>query len=234
LADYQARRTAELAAARKRVAEGRETWGPEEWEAKLGTALQQKVSFDFVDTNLDEVLRFLHALAGVSIVLDPHVGGQKDARVTLALTNVSLASALDLVTHLCGLSYGLRSEAVWLTTPKRLEAYRARTTAELERRRKAGPAPEPPEWENRIRTALKQKVSFEFAETALGEVLRFLKALTGVDFVLDPELAERGKEPVTLALTNVSLASALDLITDQTGLSYVLKDGAVHILRADQ
>lgn len=43
------------------------------WMKSIRTAIDKRVSFDFVDTPLDDVLAYLGSITGVSIVLDPRV-----------------------------------------------------------------------------------------------------------------------------------------------------------------
>jgi len=101
------------------------TFGEEEdaeWRQKIEAALKQKISFEFADTSVDEALRFLHAVTGVSFVLDQMaVEGKSNLRVSLAMSDVSLDSALKYITSLLGLAYTLKDEAVFITTPDRAE-----------------------------------------------------------------------------------------------------------------
>lgn len=79
----------------------------------------------------------------------------------------------------------------------------------------------------RTRKALESKrVSFDFVETPLPDVLSFLTQITGVSFTLD---ARRVPEPwpISLRMNDVSLRSAAAWICRLAGLDYVVGDGAV-------
>ncbi|HUW56398.1 MAG TPA: STN domain-containing protein [Planctomycetota bacterium] len=71
-------------------------------------------------------------------------------------------------------------------------------------------------------------VSFTFNDQPLEEALDFLSTLGGVNIVLDRRKVEEGKT-VTLKLTNVTLATAVKLITEQLELKWIVRDGVVYI-----
>ncbi|MFP4055609.1 MAG: hypothetical protein ACLF0G_01935 [Candidatus Brocadiia bacterium] len=98
---------------------GEETKPQPEWEAALREALERRVSFDFVDTPLSDVASFLSTLAEVTIVLDNEALGQQEPRVTLRVRDMRLGAALDWVSRLAGLTYGLKDEAIFISSPGR-------------------------------------------------------------------------------------------------------------------
>jgi general secretion pathway protein D len=97
------------------------------------------------------------------------------------------------------------------------EGSRQRTQAELE-----------------IEQALKKPVQVNFVEQPLSEVLAQLGNLTGISVYLDPQgLAAEGTTsnmPVTIQLNQeVQLKSALKLILEQFGLTYLIQDEVLKI-----
>ena len=91
-----------------------------EWKERILHALRQPVSFDFVETDLEEVCRFLQVYTGVNFVLDRGpLEGSMEPRVNLSLTNASLEAALKYITVILGLDFVLRDEAVFITSPER-------------------------------------------------------------------------------------------------------------------
>ena len=91
----------------------------QEWKKQIRNALQQPVSFDFADTDLEEVRRFLQAYTGVNFVLDRKaLEGKGELKVTLTLNRASLEAALKYITGVLGLDYTLKDEAVFITTPE--------------------------------------------------------------------------------------------------------------------
>jgi type II secretory pathway component GspD/PulD (secretin) len=71
-------------------------------------------------------------------------------------------------------------------------------------------------------------VSFSFNEQPLQEAVDFLATLGGVNIVLDRNKVEQGKT-VTLRLTDVTLTTAIKLLTEQVALKWVVRDGVVFI-----
>jgi general secretion pathway protein D len=81
---------------------------------------------------------------------------------------------------------------------------------------------------------LRTPVSLRFQQTPLHEVMDYLARLSQVNIHLDPQgLSDMGVDPntpVTIELnTDISLKSALNLILEPLGLSYVVKDEVLKI-----
>lgn len=86
----------------------------QEWERRIKEALNKKVTFDFVETPLQDVVNFLSSLVDVTIVLD--TAAVKDApNVTLRVNEMRLQSALNWILKLVALKYTLKDEAVFIS-----------------------------------------------------------------------------------------------------------------------
>ena len=87
--------------------------------------------------------------------------------------------------------------------------------------------------ERQIERKLQLPVVVDFQSKPLGEVINELRALSGLNMVVDsPALEEKGislSKPITVPLTGVSLKSALNIILQQANLTYVIKDEALQI-----
>ncbi|MCW5936929.1 MAG: hypothetical protein KIT11_06455 [Fimbriimonadaceae bacterium] len=69
-------------------------------------AMRQRVSLDFVGTDVVQILKALSIQAGVNIIAAPEVSPQdKPLRVTLSLNDVQLEDALSMLTSITGLRY---------------------------------------------------------------------------------------------------------------------------------
>ncbi|MHC4184160.1 MAG: hypothetical protein ACYSR0_12505, partial [Planctomycetota bacterium] len=73
--------------------------------------------------------------------------------------------------------------------------------------------------------ALNKKLSIEFIDTPLSDVVVFLQEKTGANFVLDKNAAAAN---VNVRLNDVPVSTVLDYILPQ-GIDYVVKDNVVHI-----
>ena len=80
-------------------------------------------------------------------------------------------------------------------------------------------------FEKEFQEKLNETVSAEFVDAALSDVITFYQDTTGINFVIFANvLGEEGlttDEPVNITVENISLKTALDLILDPLGLSYV-------------
>jgi hypothetical protein len=82
--------------------------------------------------------------------------------------------------------------------------------------------------EKKIREELAKLTSFEFNETPLREVIKYLNELHGINIEVNrKKLEDIGvtlDSPVTQVVKGVSLASALNLWLDEAGMTYVIKN----------
>ena len=91
--------------------------------------------------------------------------------------------------------------------------------------------------EQEIQKSLGKLVEAKFNERPLGEVLETLSKMVGVNIHLDPQgLAAEGlttDQPVTLNLTQpISLRSALNLLLETKGLSYMIQNEVLLVTSA--
>ena len=82
-------------------------------KAKEAAAASQRVSLDFVNTDVVQILKALALQADVNIVTAPEVQGRK---VTVSLDKVTVDDALDFVTALAGLRYARVQDSYVVTT----------------------------------------------------------------------------------------------------------------------
>jgi type II secretory pathway component GspD/PulD (secretin) len=104
----------EEVARRKAATSFGEKMEEQEWERRIKESLNKKVTFDFVETPLQDVVNFLSSLVDVTIVLD--TTATKDApNVTLRVNDMRLQSALNWILKLVALKYTLKDEAVFIS-----------------------------------------------------------------------------------------------------------------------
>jgi hypothetical protein len=98
---------------------------------------------------------------------------------------------------------------------------------------KEEPGAKPTDKEREIEQRLQTKVSVNFTDAPLRQVLDDIRGWNGVNLYIDePALLEEGislDRPITLKLENVALKSALSLILKSTHLTYVIKDEVLQI-----
>jgi len=94
----------------------------EEVSRMLGEKAEQRVTLNFKEADIRDVIQQLHEWTGVNIVLDEAVFDEIEPTITIYLTDVSLMEALEYIIKSKGLAYRLEEGIIFVTTPDRLEA----------------------------------------------------------------------------------------------------------------
>jgi len=185
------------------------------WKAELQKKLGKKISLDFADTPLDEVLGFVQTLTGAPIVVDPAVKAEvAKAKVTLRVTDKALSAALARMLRPAGLEHRLMNHAVLVTKPGAPDpAFGSVRAAEGD-----------PEAKKAILARLEQKVSFEFTDTPYDQAVTFIREVAQVGMILDPAVLGENPPRVSLSMENVPLRVVLDWITWLGGLKWEVRD----------
>ena len=186
-------------------------------DAKIANSLKQKVSFDFAETPLTDVVTFVQCITNATVILDPKaLKDMKHAEVTLKVTDMPLSQALDWIAQLHGLSRVVHEGAIFITDAETAKAMNNEPAVHAD--------------DAKIANSLKQKVSFDFAETPLRDVVTFLQGITNATVILNPKaLKGTAHADVTLKVTDMPLSQALDWIAHLSGLSCVIREGAIFI-----
>ncbi len=89
----------------------------EPWKEEIRKKMKRTVSFEFVDTPLEDALKFLNSLTKISIILDPKAvsEGANKTPINLRVQDMPLELALKWVLKLAELEYDLRNQAVFIT-----------------------------------------------------------------------------------------------------------------------
>jgi len=95
----------------------------------------------------------------------------------------------------------------------------------------AGPLEGDMPFEERVvRVKLKWRLPFHFTDAPLAYLLNLIRAVVGIDFVLDPQLqAEQDKLKVTVSMKETSTEEALSYIITALDLEWSVRDGSVLI-----
>lgn len=81
------------------------------------------------------------------------------------------------------------------------------------------------------------RVTLEFHDTPLDDVVEFVRQIASLNILVDPSVRERhGPDPikVTLAVKSLPLRSALNLVLEPRGLTLAYRDGVLLVLTRDQ
>jgi type II secretory pathway component HofQ len=169
----------------------------------------RKVTLNFDDTPLDDVLGFLRDITGLDIITDPAV--DLTSTVNLRLKDIKLRSALDLVlASQEDLMYDVWRGTVFITVA-------------------TDPLPAPPEaklTEAARKLAAERKLTLNFPDVPLRDVILFMQDITGLNFAV----AEGFNPNVSLRVKDIPLGDALDLICRLTGAK-VEATGDVNVVK---
>jgi type II secretory pathway component GspD/PulD (secretin) len=87
----------------------------EQWKLDIRKRLQRKVSFEFVDTPLQEAISFLRSLTNVTMIVDPKVLEAGPPAINLRVTDMSLDLALGWILRLADLDYAFKDKAIFIS-----------------------------------------------------------------------------------------------------------------------
>jgi len=85
----------------------------------------------------------------------------------------------------------------------------------------------------KVKAALRQKVTFEMQDAPLFEAVAFLQTTTKLNIVIDPRAGDEREKKITLNVTNMQLGTALDWICRLADLRYVVTAEGVLITERD-
>lgn len=158
-------------------------------QTKVETALGEPTGIEFVETPLDEAIKYLADLHAVRIELD-NPAFEKAKRqpelepVNQFLEGITLRSGLNLVTYQSRCEYRVEADRI-VVFPE--------GTGTPEPKSKKTPASPEPKGNARIRKALSSQAEFDFNEDPLRDVLSFLADVHGIQIVLDWRAIEPAK-----------------------------------------
>jgi hypothetical protein len=219
-------------------------------EQQIREKLQQKISFDFVDTPFEDVMQFLRHLTNVAIIIDPRAIDKLERNtVTLKVNEMKLEAALGWICRLVDLDYSIRNGAIFVTRgagpgasrtmPRVYDLqdilFRPRDFPGLVFAENPSASPKapgelgklvsglvglPPENRPLLDSDWLVVPGDEAAQQQVEELLGQFGAFTAVK-----EFRCRAKQPVCLMLQKVSAADAMGFLKEATGLNVVYDAG---------
>jgi len=174
------------------------------WVRKLHAKLDEPTAFSFANTPLAEVLNYLSSRHQVNFVLDPAFV-RPDNTITLEVSDISLKSALGWLLRMKRLDYTLVDEAIFVSSPERLETLQiSRSASSLDPR-------------------LGTMLDVELSEATVQRALAALAEATGVNITLGAEQAPSVR--VSLSLNHITLDQAIKKLAGSTGLPFAVSVG---------
>ena len=173
--------------------------------AKLG----ERISLDFADTPVTDAVVFLHDVSGINMMLDPSAVDGEGPAITLKCENMRLGNALDIILDAAAVGYLVRDHGIFISDEQPLG--RPATFGWPREEPRAADADQRAE----LTAKLGDKMSLDFAQTRIEDVIAFLHDVSGINMMLDPVLSSRSykdSRPITLRTEDLSLRTQLGLI----------------------
>ncbi len=196
-----------------------------ESERRIYRALDERGEVSFNAQPLTGVMKFFMAAYDVPIVIDDTqlelANVTTDEPITLSLPPVSFRSALNLILKPLDLTFVVRNEVLQITR------YEDAANADdpVSHWNPVGPNLDA---ERKIFLALSERGEVSFNSQPLSGVMKFFSSKYEIPIVIDVKaldtLNKTPDEPTTLHLPVVSLRSALNLILEPLGVTYVIEN----------
>lgn len=190
---------------------GKAEEGGGEKKAKKGleAVLKKRMSVDFVQTPLQDVVDFLANLTNTTILVDPAVVEEDEKAITLKVEDMQARLVIDWIVRLAGLAYVVKDDAIFISNKK--------TVTRVAKAKK-------PRATGALKKTLERKISFDIVQTPLSDVFAFLSNLSGLNMVVHPAVLPE-KRYVTLRVKEMPLGTAIDWIACLAGVKYSFEKG---------
>jgi hypothetical protein len=163
------------------------------------TAEEPRVTFQFEKESVAKILKVIETYAGKKVTLDPEYA---EAKIALDLKNVTVPEALGRIARQLGAVVYGESSIV-------------------------------PVWKRDVLVKLEKtrvhKLKFKANEIAFAEAIEYLRSLTGLNFALDPRLADRKGQGIELRADNIPARSLLDLLCEPAEIAWDLRYGVIFL-----
>lgn len=180
-------------------------------DTKPGTGMDKPMSFDFQNTDLGFVARFLGQETGLVVQIDPAVD-QRSHTISLTVKGMTCRNVLVWIGELTSTTVAEEdgqiriSERVGKGIPPKTDKV---VPAELQKR-------------------LDKLMTTEFVDKDLKNAVDFIARLSGLTIVLSPRLLA-AKPTVTIAAKNLKLSVIIDQIAKACGATWVVRNQAVFL-----
>ena len=88
----------------------------EPWVAQLRERLEQRITFEFQDTGLEDVINFLRQVTGTTIIIAPDVVAKGGGTVSLKVKDMRYGDALKWILQLTNLKMALQNQAIFISS----------------------------------------------------------------------------------------------------------------------
>ena len=177
--------------------------------AAIRKALDEVGDMTYQARSLNDIIADLKNKAKVPVILDSTIFqfgiDPSQPVVNVNLKKVKLREGLQAALAPFNLKFGLTADGLFISTE-----------------------------EGVITRQLRQRVTLDCEGTAFATIVKQLAADTGVNLVVDPRLGEKAKKPVTLALEDVPLETAVRLLAEVSDFRAVRSSNVLFVTTAEK
>ncbi|MEK7487657.1 MAG: hypothetical protein AABZ60_25280 [Planctomycetota bacterium] len=209
----------------------KETPTPEKEPAKksdLESILREtKITLDFQATPLEEVLNFIQVVTDLNMVISPEI--DLKAPISLTVSDVQLKTVFSLLKFLTPIEYETRGKVLTFVSASK-DLKKETELSSTSRSSLETISKDHPEIFEKFR---KFKLTLQFKDTAVDEIIHFLQDLTGQNILIHPLILKQHSEKkllLSITVQDLDFYSILEMIEGVLKLKFVLVNQEVLLL----
>ena len=187
---------------------------------ELNKALNQRVTFDFQESEVSDVMKYLELVTGTNMVVAANVR-ENSRPITLKVKDMRFVDALKWISELAGLTVQVVHGAIYFQAASPTGAPNKPQQTDL-----SGAEKYPD-----LNKVLAQPLTFDYQDTELVDVIAYLQLVTGANIVVDANVIKKGRT-ITMKVEEMQVADALKFIAKLTDLNVMVLDGAIYFQAA--
>ncbi len=197
-------------------------------EAVLRKMTATRISLNFVEAPLADVLMFYREFSGINMILDAEVSKPEEKMITFRVDELPFDQALDLTLKMVDLDWCV-DEGVIVVSTKDGIAKRAES-----RKKPVESDADAAAWKAEMQRVLENtRIDLDFTDASLEDIIGFLREFSRINIEIDQKVREDGtaEKKITFQLRDMPLKSTLKLLLDQYELTYELVNHVLLIRR---
>ncbi len=196
----------------------------------LSDTLSQRLTFEFKDASATDVLNWLRQITYLNIIIHPKASNAiKSTPITFKAKEISVQSALNLITKMLNVRYVEVDQALFITRlPEDDNGLFEKTEELLAESNVVGDAGDT-KWGQEILAKLDARVNLDFQDTDFIDILSFLNRITNINVAHDPKIILTETELITMNVNDMKLRYVVNHFMRVTNLRYQIRDEVLFI-----
>ncbi len=199
-------------------------------DALIDKVKRTKISLNFQDAPLTDVLMFYREFTRINIILGPEVARPEEVMITMKVEELPFDQALDLSLKMHDLDWCVE-EGVVIVSTKGAIARRAEA-----RKNPAESDADAAAWKAEMQRVLENtRIDLDFTEASLDDIIGFFREYARLNIEFDQAVRADGtlQKKATIQLRDVTMGTALKLLCKQYGLTFEYVNHVILIRREE-